>query len=160
MLAQHPPGGKRTAAQDAAFKDALNVMADVYASAVGTTVLQLKEIPPRPARFDGVLCLFGLTVSADEAVIREALGCFGEITSCDVSIVFGGPKFNNFEQFAAEQLPGLLATTELELRGALETLKAECALDNPRIACAARSRRRGACRDALGRLRCDHKGRK
>ena len=51
-----------------------------------------------------------------------------EITSCDVSIVFGGPKFNNFEHFAAEELPGLLATTELELRGALETLRAECGL--------------------------------
>ena len=34
-----------------AFDRALKVMADVYASAVGTTVLQLKEIPPRPKEF-------------------------------------------------------------------------------------------------------------
>ena len=59
-LYQHPPGGKRTSEEDQAFKRALKVMADVYASAVGTTVLQIKEIPPRPAEFDGALCLFGL----------------------------------------------------------------------------------------------------
>ena len=40
-LYQHPPGGKRTSEEDQAFKRALKVMADVYASAVGTTVLQL-----------------------------------------------------------------------------------------------------------------------
>ena len=55
------------------------VMADVYASAVGTTVLQLKEIPPRPAEFDGALCLFGLKQGKDEAAIGAALKRFGEI---------------------------------------------------------------------------------
>ena len=54
-------------------------MADVYASAVGTTVLQLKEIPPRPAEFDGALCLFGLKQGKDEAAIGVALKRFGEI---------------------------------------------------------------------------------
>ena len=28
-------------------------MADVYASAVGTTVLQIKEVPKRPIKFQG-----------------------------------------------------------------------------------------------------------
>ena len=50
----------RDALQDRLFKSALAVMGDLYASAIGTTVLQLKEIPPRPAEFDGVVCLFDL----------------------------------------------------------------------------------------------------
>ena len=59
-------------------------MADVYASAVGTTVLQLKEIPRRPPDFNGALGLFGLASSADEATIRGALSRFGKISSCDL----------------------------------------------------------------------------
>ena len=60
-------------------------MADVYASAVGTTVLQLKEIPPRPTEFDGALCLFGLKPGKDEAAIHAALGRFGEITGIELN---------------------------------------------------------------------------
>jgi len=45
-------------------------MADVYASAVGTTVLQLKEIPPRPTEYDGKLALFGVE---EEEAVRKAL---------------------------------------------------------------------------------------
>ena len=48
-------------------------MADVYASAVGTTVLQLKEIPLRPPEFDGAVCLFGLKPEKKDDEIREAL---------------------------------------------------------------------------------------
>ena len=58
-------------------------MADVYASAVGTTVLQLKEIPPRPAEYDGALCLFGRKSTADEAALRASLGRFGLRTGHD-----------------------------------------------------------------------------
>ena len=58
-------------------------MGDLYASAVGTTVLQHKEIPPRPAQFDGCLRLGGMP-RVNEAAIREALGGFGEILSCEV----------------------------------------------------------------------------
>ena len=59
-------------------------MADVYASVVGTTVLQLKEIPLRPTEFDGVICLFGLCEGADEAQVRRVLGQFGSIKSCEL----------------------------------------------------------------------------
>ena len=83
---QHPPGGRRTPDQNAAFDRALKVMAGVYASAVGTTVLQLKEIPPRPAEFDGAICLFGLATDQDEAAIRARLQVFGEIKSCDLTV--------------------------------------------------------------------------
>ena len=61
-------------------------MADVYASVVGTTVLQLKEIPPRPKEFDGAICLFDLASGQDEAAIRAGLQVFGEIRSCDLTV--------------------------------------------------------------------------
>ena len=79
---QHPPGGARTSKEEGAFKRALGVMADVYASAVGTTVLQLREIPHRPQQFDGALCLFGL--KAGGQAIRAAFAAFGEISSLEL----------------------------------------------------------------------------
>ena len=57
----------RSPEQLAIFKKALPPMNQTYASAVGTTVLQITEIPDRPSDFDGVLCLFDLAESVDEA---------------------------------------------------------------------------------------------
>ena len=73
----------RTTEENEAFGKALGVMADVYASAVGTTVLQLKEIPPRPKDHDGALCLFGLYDGVYEPAIRAALGDFGDIETVE-----------------------------------------------------------------------------
>ena len=53
-------------------------MNQLYASAVGTSVLQAQEIPPRPSDFDGVVCLFGVGKEVSEAAVRSALGRFGE----------------------------------------------------------------------------------
>ena len=47
-------------------------------------MLQIKEIPPRPADFDGALCLFGLG-DVDDLAVRAALGGYGEITSCELN---------------------------------------------------------------------------
>ena len=74
---QKPPGGDRLLEEDAAFGRSLQVMADLYASAVGTTVLQLKEIPQRPRSYDGALCLFELEHGADGTRIRAAFAPFG-----------------------------------------------------------------------------------
>ena len=61
-------------------------MADVYASAVGTTVLQLKEIPPRPVEFDGALCLFGLRTGVDEASVRRSFEGIGKVlVKCELA---------------------------------------------------------------------------
>ena len=43
-------------------------------------VLRLPEVPPRPAEYDGALCLFDLDAAADEAAVRAALRGFGTIT--------------------------------------------------------------------------------
>lgn len=77
----------RDAHEDECFGRALHVMADVYASAVGTTVLQIKEIPPRPPSLDGALCLFGVTEGTSEASLREQLRQFGAVERID----FDGP---------------------------------------------------------------------
>ena len=83
-LYQHPPNGRRTAEQEESFKRALGAMADVYASAVGTTVLQLKEIPSCPTEFHGRLSIFGLGQGVNVSDIRSALGTFGDIQECEL----------------------------------------------------------------------------
>ena len=75
--------GQRNEVQQAAFSRALQVMGDLYASAIGTTVLQIKEIPKRPKEYDGALALFGLKVS-DESSIRQAFEEYGTVVSCEV----------------------------------------------------------------------------
>ena len=62
-------------------------MNQLYASILATTVLQIEEIPPRPAEFDGVVCLFKLSANVDETAVRKALMRFGTIKSCDLPIV-------------------------------------------------------------------------
>lgn len=57
----------------------------MYASAVGTSVLQLKEIPPRPKSFDGAICLFGVLQGILEENIRSVLCRFGKIVSCELA---------------------------------------------------------------------------
>ncbi|KOO30621.1 hypothetical protein Ctob_005934, partial [Chrysochromulina tobinii] len=77
----------RTPEQSASFKLALEggAMNQLYASILATTVLQIEEIPPRPAEFDGVVCLFKLSANVDENKVRAALIGFGIIESCDLS---------------------------------------------------------------------------
>ena len=96
-LYQNPHGGRRTDAENDAFQRALKVMADVYASAIGTTVLQLKEIPPRPQDFDGKLCLFGVKPGVQEAAIRAQLGRFGEIVSCELDRTPAAVRFTTHD---------------------------------------------------------------
>ncbi len=76
----------RTPEQSASFKLALEggAMNQLYASILATTVLQIEEIPPRPAEFDGVVCLFKLSANVDENKVRAALVGFGIIESCDL----------------------------------------------------------------------------
>eukprot|EP00900_Chrysochromulina_parva_P004336 jgi/Chrpa1/13903/Chrysochromulina_OHIO_Genome00006180-RA len=84
-LFQNLPDRERTPDERAAFGRAIKVMADVYASAVGTTVLQSREIPRRPKAFDGALCLFGLKPTMGEAAVRTTLGCFGTIVAFELT---------------------------------------------------------------------------
>jgi predicted DNA-binding ribbon-helix-helix protein len=77
----------RSPGQEEAFVTALKggAMNQLYASILATTVLQIEEIPPRPAEFDGVVCLFKLSANVDEDMVRAALIGLGTIESCDLS---------------------------------------------------------------------------
>ena len=96
-------------------------MGDVYASAVGTTVLQIKEIPPRPQEFDGALCLFGLKAGVDEAAVRQALSgdLSTEFESCDLAFesTYGVVRFTTHEA----ALRAKAANTFSELCGGVDT---------------------------------------
>ena len=56
-------------------------MANAYASITGTSVLQLKDIPPRPAEYDGRIALFaaGRNELPSEDALRASLGSYGEV---------------------------------------------------------------------------------
>ena len=45
-------------------------------------MLQIKDIPSRPAEYDGLLCLGGMQEGTDEKTITAALHRFGEIERC------------------------------------------------------------------------------
>ena len=46
------------------------------------SVLQIKDIPRRPAEYDGLLCLGGIQEGTAEKTITAALQRFGEIEDC------------------------------------------------------------------------------
>jgi hypothetical protein len=51
-----------------------------YASICGTAVIQLKDVPPRPAEYDGRVTIFDLgPASADEEAVRTDLARFGNV---------------------------------------------------------------------------------
>ena len=52
---------------------------------VGGSVLQIKDIPTRPTKYDGLLCLGGVPKGINEAKIKEVLQRFGEIEVCIAS---------------------------------------------------------------------------
>ena len=75
------PQAPRSLEDNKMFGRALSGKNQVYASAISTTVLQLKEIPPRPKEYDGWVCLFGLAAGKDETAVRVALERFGDVES-------------------------------------------------------------------------------
>ena len=99
---------ERTPEQKDLFEIALKggAMNQLYASILATTVLQIEEIPPRPAVFDGVVCLFELSSIADENVVRAALIGFGTIESCDLSRSPAIVRFTSHESAVAAKNAG------------------------------------------------------
>jgi hypothetical protein len=62
------------------------VMNKCYASICGTAVIQLKDIPPRPAEYDGRVMIFDLhPPSADEEAVRADLGRFGTVVEAAIA---------------------------------------------------------------------------
>ena len=96
------------------FKRALPVMNKLYASICGTTVIQLKDIPPRPAEYDGRVLIFDLHPSStDEEAVRTDLGRFGTVVELAVEGSVATARFASHEE--AEHC---VATLHSESRGA------------------------------------------
>ena len=102
-------------------------MGDLYASAVGTTVLQIKEIPVRPSEFDGAICLFGLVEGVGEREVREQLQVFGNIVSYEA----GAGSTPTIVRFAKHDvaLAAKHAASKLTICGGIDTLYNERSYD-------------------------------
>jgi hypothetical protein len=98
----------RTSEQMTSFKLALEGGAfnQLYASILATTVLQIEEIPPRPAEFDGKIFLFTLSANVDEKAVRKALMRFGTIESCDLKRTPPIVRFASHESAVAAKNAG------------------------------------------------------
>ena len=59
-------------------------MGRLYASPHGTSVIQLRFIPPRPLAFDGLVTVYGTLSPGDEAMLWERFGDHGEVESCEI----------------------------------------------------------------------------
>ena len=69
-----------------AFKAALKRMGDLYASAIGTTVLQLKEIPSCPPSFTGALYIGDVDPGVEVPQLEDTMSGFGQLAQSGCSI--------------------------------------------------------------------------
>jgi hypothetical protein len=98
-VAQKNAHGERTTEELAVFKSALPVMNRCYASICGTAVVQLKDVPPRPAEYDGRVTIFDLCPSfADEEMVRADLGRFGDVVEAAVEGGVATARFASHEE--------------------------------------------------------------
>lgn len=75
------PQKPRAADDEKIFQTALAVMAYVYASPLSTHVLQLRDIPPRPAALDGCALACDLSPQMTTDMLRAKLAAFGTLLS-------------------------------------------------------------------------------
>jgi hypothetical protein len=78
-LPQKPPGGSRSADDERTFQTALAIMAYVYASPLGTSVLQLRYVPSRPKDDDGRLIVDHLPAGTTTAELKAVMEKYGTI---------------------------------------------------------------------------------
>ena len=98
------------------------------ASAIGTTVLQIKEIPERPAEFDGAICLFGLAQGVGESEICEWLQAFGVIVSYEAG-AGSTPAIVRFSTHASAVAAKRAASELVSLCAGIDTLYNERSYD-------------------------------
>ena len=104
-------------------------MGDLYASAIGARVLQLKEIPQRPAEYDGVLCFFDLEKGIDQAAIQNVLEKYGTIISVTVEADAWPPATVRFTTHEAARSARRDAKKLTHIAGGIDTLYNERSYD-------------------------------
>ncbi len=109
-------GGPRTAEEKKTFDRGIEAMGCFYASMCGTTIVQLKDIPPRPSEYDGRMSVFDASYSksTSEADVIADLERFGG-TITEIAIKAGEAQVT----FAThEQAERCIAALREEGRGA------------------------------------------
>ena len=81
-------------------------------------MLQIKEIPPRPKEFDGVLCLFELKANVDQ--VKNTLERFGDIK--EVRLGKWPPAVVYFSTHAAAEAAKEAAAELSHLCGGIDTM--------------------------------------
>ena len=90
------------------------------ASAIGITVLQVTEIPPRPKTYDGAIGLFPpLKEGLDEMALRNAFESFGPLNRCAVG---GWPPACAYFETHEEALAAKAAGPPAGVCGGINTL--------------------------------------
>jgi len=115
-LPQHP----RSKEEEHEFKEGLKYMADLYASPLGTCILQLHEIPPRPSDLEGGVLVCGLPRETNEATVTKAFSSYGDIV-----------EYNVLERTGDVRLR--FASHESAARAAAEYPANECGLLGPDV---------------------------
>jgi hypothetical protein len=129
-------------------------MNEPYASAVGTTVLQLKEIPSRPADFNGALAIFGPKAGLNESQIRSTLEeKVGQVVSIEPTPLMPQKWVVRFESHKLALKAKEQCSHMAELWAGLDTLYNERAYDD-RGWCKLQRSRVAAQRPAGGVRRC------
>ena len=149
------PQRPRDAAEDALMKAALGIMADLYASPLGTAVVQIKEIPRRPASLDGSVLILSQGIELDEGHLSDVLATFGRIRSVEVlSPIEARAKFERHEdaERCAAMADGRVGAVMMEYSGRPYDERGWCILEES-VACEGplRAQRHAGTRHALSR---------
>ena len=103
---QKDDDGQRTEEEANTFKEALNVMTNLYASLCGTAVIQLKAIPRRPRSYDGLIRVFDLAASAvdeHQDVLKDVMRWGGEVVDGSLEVVVVGGAAEARVRFASHE---------------------------------------------------------
>ena len=76
------PQPPRTKEEDEVFFKGLGSMGKLYASVTGTTVVQIKSVPARPAEMEGRLSIRKLAEDVEQEQLQAALSAHGDVRWC------------------------------------------------------------------------------
>ena len=110
-LSQKP----RSAEEESLFRVVLDVMLFLYASVTGTAVLQCKEVPQRPAQYDGRLCIFGESEASDE--LRRELARLGGSEDAEAACIVEATPYGFVRATFNEHIQAERVVAELARRG-------------------------------------------
>jgi hypothetical protein len=92
-------------------------MGDLYASAIGTTVLQIKEIPSCPPVFTGALYVGEVFPDIDIPQLEDSMSAFGHLAESGCSLHKQGEKRYAIVRFRSHATAEKAATEDASTLG-------------------------------------------